>query len=75
MFINLNNNHNLTQTDISNIDVKPPLEHKIQEQEMKDSGWRLDKTNSITVYFFAKLVNWLVQIMLKFLWDQTLSWK
>ena len=54
LFINSNINHNLTQTDISNIDVKSPLEHKIQQQEMKDSGWRFEKTNSITVNFLCK---------------------
>ena len=52
LFINLNINHNLTQTDINNIDVKCPLEHQIQQQEMKDSGWRFDKINSMTVYFY-----------------------
>ena len=36
LFINLNNNHNLTQTDIDNIDVVSSLEHQIQQQEMKD---------------------------------------
>ena len=39
IFINLNINHNLTQTDIDNIDVKYPLEHQIEHQEMKNSGW------------------------------------
>ena len=29
-----------------------PLEHQKQQQEMKDSGWRFDKINSITVYFY-----------------------
>ena len=52
LFINLNNNHNLTQTDIDNIDVESPLGHQIQQQEMKDSGWRFDKINSMTVYFY-----------------------
>ena len=52
IFINLNINHNLTQTDIDNIDVQSPLEHQIQQQEMKDSGWRFDKINSMTVYFY-----------------------
>ena len=33
LFINLNNNHNFTETDINNIDVKSPLEHRIQQQE------------------------------------------
>ena len=52
LFNNLNINHNLTQTDIAIIDVVSPLEHQIQQQEMKDSGWRFDKINSITVYFY-----------------------
>ena len=43
LFINLNINHNLTQTDIDNIDVKSPLEHQIQQEKMKYSGWRFDK--------------------------------
>ena len=51
-FINLNINHNLTETDINKIDVVSPLEHQIQQQEMKDSGWRFHKINSMTVYFY-----------------------
>ena len=38
LFIILNFNHNLTESDLDNIDVKSPLEHQIQQQEMKDSG-------------------------------------
>ena len=52
LFINFNINHNLTQTDIANINVVSPLEHQIQQQEMKDSGWRFDKGNSMTIYFY-----------------------
>ena len=52
LFINLNMNYNITQSDIDNIDIKSPLEHQIQQQEMKDSGWRFDKINSMTVYFY-----------------------
>ena len=51
LFINSNNNHNLTQTSNDKIENKSPLEHQIQQQEMKDSGWRFDKINSMTVYF------------------------
>ena len=51
-FINIKINHKLTQTDINNIDVKSPLEHQIKQQEMKDSGWRCDKINSMTIYFY-----------------------
>ena len=75
LFITLNINHNLTESDFDEIDIKFPLEHQIQQQEMKNSGWRFDERNSITIFFFTKLVNWMVQNMLKFLWDQTLSWK
>ena len=50
-FFNLNIYDKITQTDIDNIDVKSPLEHQIKQQEMKDSGWRFDKINSMTVYF------------------------
>ena len=51
LFISLNINHNLTQTDIDIIDVRSPLEHQIQQQEMKDPGWRFDKINSMRIYF------------------------
>ena len=50
--INLNIIHNLTETDIVNTDNKSPLEHQIQHQETKDSGWRFDKFNSMIVYFY-----------------------
>ena len=49
LYINLNINHNLTGTDIDIIDIKSPLEQKVQQQEMKDSGWRFDKKNSMTL--------------------------
>ena len=52
LFINLNINHNLTGSDLDKIDVKSPLEHQIQEQENKSSGWRFDKINSRSVYFY-----------------------
>ena len=52
MFFNLNINHNLTETDINITNVVSPLEYQKQQQEMKDSGWRLDKIISMTVYFY-----------------------
>ena len=39
IFISLNSNHNLTESDISIIDVKSKLEHQLQIQETKKSGW------------------------------------
>ena len=52
LFFNLNINHNLPETDINNINVLSPLEYQKQQQEMKKSGWRFDKINSMTVYFY-----------------------
>ena len=43
LFIFLNINHNLTQSDIDNFDVVSPLEFQKQQKEMRDSGWRFDK--------------------------------
>ena len=45
----LKNNHNLTESDLDKIHVRSPLEHQIQQQEMKHSGWRFDKIIFITV--------------------------
>ena len=36
LFINLNPNHDITESDIDNIDVKSQLEHQIQIQETKE---------------------------------------
>ena len=44
-FLKLNNNHNLTETDIDNIDVKSQLEHGIEIHETEDFGWIFDKIN------------------------------
>ena len=52
LFINLNIIQNLTQSDLDRIDIRFPLEHQIQRQEMKDSGWRFEKNNSMTIYFY-----------------------
>ena len=39
-----------------NDDVKSQLEHQIQNQETKESGWIVDKVDSMKI-FFIKLVN------------------
>ena len=52
LYINLNINQNLTQSDFDKIDVKSPLGNQIQQQEMKNLGWRFDKINSMTIYFY-----------------------
>ena len=44
-------NHNLTESDIDKIDVRSPLEHQKQQQEMKDFRWIFDKIISMILYF------------------------
>ena len=52
LFNNLNINHKLTEKDIKDIDVKSQLEHQIQVQEMKESGWLFDEINSRKIKFY-----------------------
>ena len=52
MFISLNVNHNLTESDFDKIDVKSQLEHHFRIQETKESGWIIDKTNSMKIRFY-----------------------
>ena len=52
LFSNLNINNNLTESDINNIDIKSQLEHQIQSQETKESGWIFDKINSMKIRFY-----------------------
>ena len=51
LFINLDNKNNLTETGINNFDVQSQLEHQIQFQETKESGWIFDKINSMKIRF------------------------
>ena len=50
LFINLKKNHNLSESDFDNSDIRSPLEQQIQNQGLKDSGWSFDKINSMTIY-------------------------
>ena len=45
----MNNNNNITEPDIKNIDVLSQLEHQIQIQETKESGWIFDKIYSLQI--------------------------
>ena len=45
----MNINNNLTETDINEIDVKSQIEHQIQIQETKESGWTFDKINLMKI--------------------------
>ena len=48
----MNFNNNLRETDINKIDVKSQLEHQIQIQETKESGWIFDRNNSLKIRFY-----------------------
>ena len=52
LFVNLKINNNLTESDIDNIDIRSQLEHQIQVQETKESGWIFDKINSMKISFY-----------------------
>ena len=56
LYINLKINNNLTESDIDNIDIRSQLEHQIQIQETKESGWIFDKIISMKKSF-EKLQN------------------
>ena len=52
LYMNLKINNNLTESHIDNIDVRSQLEHQIQIQETKESGWIFDKINSTKISFY-----------------------
>ena len=52
LYKNLKINHNLTESDIDNFDVRSQLEHQIQIQEAKECGWIFDKYNSMKISFY-----------------------
>ena len=52
LYVNLKINHNLTESDIDNIDVRSQLEHQFQIQETIESGWIFDKSNSMKISFY-----------------------
>ena len=49
LYLNLDNNRILTESDIDNIDIRSQLEPKIQTRETKDSRWRFDESSSMTI--------------------------
>ena len=52
LFFNLNINHIITETHINTVDVKSQLEHQIQIQETKKSGWIFDKFISMKIRYY-----------------------
>ena len=55
LYINLKINHNLTESNIDNIDVRSQLEHQIDIQETKESGWIFDKIKSMKISFYKNV--------------------
>ena len=51
LYMNLKINHNLTESDIDNIDVRSQLDHQFLVQENRESGWIFDKINSMKKSF------------------------
>ena len=43
---------NLTQSDLYNIDIQWVLENRIQNIEMKESGWNYQKITSMSIKFY-----------------------
>ena len=54
LYFNLNFKHNLTETEIKNIDVKSQLEHQNQIQEKKENVWIFDKIISMKIRFIKQ---------------------
>ena len=52
LYMNLNINHNLTESDVDNIDVRSQLDHQILVQANRESGWIFDKINSMKISFY-----------------------
>ena len=49
--INLKINQIITESEIDNIDIRSQLEPQIQNQETKDSGWKIDKITSMIFFY------------------------
>ena len=52
LFINFNIKNDLTESDIKITDTKPQLNHQIENQETKDSGWIIDRLNPMKISFY-----------------------
>ena len=52
LYMNLKINNNLTESDNGKIDVRSQIDHQIQIQELKESGWIFDKINSMKISFY-----------------------
>ena len=63
IYINLKIKQNVTKSDIVNFDNISPLENQVEKQEMKDSCWRFDETNSMILNFFIKPVKRMVPFL------------
>ena len=44
--------HNLTQSELDKIIIQCTLEHRIQTIEMRESGWRFQRINTMRISFY-----------------------
>ena len=52
MTINMKMTNNLTQSEIDNVDIQWDLEARIQNLQMRESGWHFQRVNSMTISFY-----------------------
>ena len=50
LYIVLSINRNFRESDIDIIDIRSQTEQQTENKQSKDSGWRFDKINSMTIY-------------------------
>ena len=55
LYIVLSIIRNFTESDIDFIDIRFQIEQQTENQESKDSVWRFDKFNSMTIYVYKLL--------------------
>ena len=55
LYIVLSIIRNFTESDIDIFDIRSQIEQQTENQESKDSGWRFDKINSMTIHLYKLL--------------------
>ena len=51
LYITMNSSQKLAESDIENVNIISQVEHQIQNQEIKDSGWIFKKIISMEITF------------------------
>ena len=55
LYIVLSIIRNFTESHIDIFDIRSQIEQQTENQESKDSGWRFDKINSMTIHLYKLL--------------------